>query len=696
VQEQDHKGDRREQNGRLGQSSDEPKTAAQARPDADIEFKQFVKGRRTGEQYVRIVRTASGLRRRAPGHLEATQEVFRPHHPVSRLVTFFKAVLLGQPLTTAQLAHERLSKIKALAVFSSDALSSSAYATEEILLVLVLAGAAALTFTLPISMAIIALLAIVVFSYRQTIRAYPQGGGSYIVTKDNLGTWPSLIAAAALLIDYVLTVAVSISAGVAAVTSAFQPLHPYTIQLAVGFIILITVINLRGVRESGTILAAPTYLFIGAIGIMLVTGIARLSMGELAPVATAAVAPTEALTMFLILRAFASGCAALTGTEAISDGVPAFKPPEWVNARTTLVWMGIILGVLFMGISFLATSLEVLPIAKETVISQIARAVFGDGAMYFVVQTTTMGILVLAANTSFSDFPRLSYFLARDHFLPHQFQFRGDRLAFTTGIAALGLVSIAVVVHFEAETHALIPLYAVGVFTAFTLSQSSMVRRWWTRREPGWRRSLLINGIGAVATGVVAIVIATAKFSHGAWMVLVLVPILVLIMKAINHHYTAVAEQLHLYPIDVDGAAEALPELPKPTIIVPVADLDRATAHTVAIARALSSASITAVHVTDDPQAGEDLQRRWERTVKDVPLLVLDSPYRSLVTPLLAFVDAVRQRHAGAPVLVVLSEYVPRHFWEYPLHNQTALRLKAALFFRTNTAVLDVPYHLER
>jgi len=300
----------------------------------------------------------------------------------------------------------------------------------------------------------------------------------------------------------------------------------------------------------------------------------------------------------------------------------------------------------------------------------------------------------LAANTSFSDFPRLSYFLARDHFLPHQFQFRGDRLAFSTGILALGLVSIGVVVHFQAETHALIPLYAVGVFTAFTLSQASMVRRWWTRREPGWQRSLVINAVGATATGVVAIVIATAKFTHGAWIVMVLVPLLVLLMTAIHHHYRLVAEQLTLNELP-DMELEPLRELPKPRMIVPVPGLDRATMHTIEVAQSLS-ANITAVHVTDDTEAGAELQRRWEGVIKDVPLLVLDSPYRSLVAPLLAFVDAVRERHRDVTVVVVLSEYVPRHFWEYPLHNQSALRLKAALFFRTNTAVMDVPFHLER
>jgi amino acid transporter len=654
-----------------------------------------VKGSRSGEQYVRIHRTATGLRRRGTGRLEATREATRPKGGLARFLADAKEVLLGQPLATAQLAHERLSKVKALAVFSSDALSSSAYATEEILLVLVLAGSMAFGLTLPIAVAIVALLAIVAFSYRQTIRAYPHGGGSYIVTKDNLGMWPALVAGSALLIDYVLTVAVSISAGVAAVTSAAPGLLPFRVELAVLFIAFITVVNLRGVRESGSIFAAPTYLFIGSVFLLIVVGLARMALGNLPPLEHAALPAAEPLTIFLVLRAFASGCAALTGTEAISDGVPAFKPPEWQNAQTTLAWMAGILGALFVGISYLAAHLNIVPHESETVVSQIARAVFGDSPLYLLTQGATMAILVLAANTSFSDFPRLSYFLARDHFLPHQFQFRGDRLAFSTGILALGLVSAAVVIHFEADTHALIPLYAVGVFTAFTLSQSSMVRRWWTRREPGWQRSIVINAVGAVTTGVVAIVIATAKFMLGAWMVLLLVPIVVLIMQAINRHYMAVAEQLSLGDGEVGDGLAPLAAVAEPTVIVPIAGLDRTTLQTVAVARSLSP-NITAVHVSVDQEAGEALQDRWQQVVKDVPLLVLDSPYRSLMAPLLAFVDAMRERHRDSTVLVVLSEYVPRHFWEYPLHNQTALRLKAALFFRPNTAVLDVPYHLAR
>ncbi len=654
-----------------------------------LDFEEIVQGRRAGERYVRIPRSAGGLRRRE-GHLEVTRRALEPTSPLGRFLATVKHIFIGQPLASAQLAHERLTKVKALAVLSSDALSSSAYAIDEILLVLMVAGAAALTLTVPVALAIAILLGIVVFSYRQTIRAYPQGGGSYIVTKDNLGVRSSLVAAAALLVGYILTVAVSVSSGVAAVVSALPAMAPFKVELALGFIAFITIINLRGVRESGTILSAPTYVFIGSILLMFGAAFFRLAIGELAPVEATIGDATDSLTAFLVLRAFASGCAALTGTEAISDGVPAFQPPEWKNARTTLTWMAAILGVLFLGIAFLAVQLQVVPREHETVVSQIARAAFGDSPLYFLVQLSTMAILVLAANTAFADFPRLAYFLARDHFLPHQFQFRGDRLAFTTGILALGIVSAMVVLAFEAETHALIPLYAVGVFMAFTLSQASMCRRWWVRREAHWRQSLAINGFGAATTAAVTIVVGTVNFVRGAWIVLVLIPILVLIMRAINAHYVAVADQIALPTVD-----EPIPALDAPTIIVPVPAVDRAIQRTVAVARSLST-NVTGVHVTDDAETAERLQQRWNRAVKDVPLVVLESPYRSLVGPLLTYINAVQQRNPGVPVVVVLSEFVPRHFWEYPLHNQTALRLKAALFFRPNTIVMDVPYHLER
>jgi amino acid transporter len=604
-----------------------------------------------------------------------------------------KDAVIGEPLATKELAHERLSKVKALAVFSSDALSSSAYATEEILRVLILAGAAALSLTFPIAVSICVLLAIVATSYMQVIKAYPQGGGSYVVTKDNLGSWPALVTGASLLIDYTLTVAVSTSAGVAAVTSALPALHPYAIELAIAFVVIITLINLRGARESGTVFAIPTYLFVFMAFLMIALGGIRLfTEGPVPPATVVSEIPVlEPLTLLLVLRAFASGNAALTGTEAISDGVPAFKPPEWRNARITLACMAAILATLFLGISFLSVEFSIVPNERETVVSQLGRLTFGgDGLLYFVFQAATALILFLAANTSFSGFPILGYFLARDHFIPHQFQFRGDRLAFSTGILVLGVVSAIVVTIFQAETHALIPLYAVGVFLSFTVSQSSMVVRWWRRREPGWRTGLPINALGAVTTGVVTIVVAVTKFEHGAWMVIVLIPILVLAMRGVNLHYQSVAEELRL-----DRANGPLRQITEPVVLVPVPGINRAVEHTLVVARALSS-NVTAIHVSDDPEESERLRERWGQWEQDVPLIILESPYRSLLTPLIAYVDGIQQRDKNTPIVVVLSEFVPRHFWEYPLHNQSALRLKARLFFRPNTVVMDVPYHLAR
>ncbi len=656
-----------------------------------------------GERYVRIHRPFHDTFREAgPDTLVAREQTYIPRSPLGRFSYALRRVLIGPALATSQLVHERLSKTKALAVFSSDALSSSAYATEEIIRALVLAGTAAvLTLTLPVAVAIGVLLAIVATSYRQTIKAYPQGGGAYIVTKDNLGTWPALVAAASLLIDYILTVAVSISAGILALTSAVPWLLEYKVLLALFCIGVITLVNMRGVRESGTIFSVPTYLFIVMAFAMIGVGLFRLSTGSLefdevhfseAAASWAASDEAEALTLFLILRAFASGCAALTGTEAISDGVPAFKAPEWRNARTTLTWMAVILGALFLGISYLATHLGTIPTVgeSESVVSMIARRVFGGGLAYYVMQAATMLILVLAANTAYSDFPRLSWFLARDHFMPHQFSFRGDRLAFSTGIITLGLLSALLVMAFDADTHALIPLYAVGVFTSFTLSQSSMVRRWWALREPGWRFSLPVNLVGAITTGLVTIVVASTKFTHGAWMVLVLIPLIVVVLRRINGHYVRVADQLAMEP-----TAEPMPAYPEPLLVVPVPGLNRAVARTLAHARALSK-NVTAIHVTDDLESAAMLRRRWKQWGTDVPLVILESKYRSLTGPLLHYLDAVAQKDPTVPVTVVLAEYVPRRWWEWPLHNQTAFRLKWTLFFRPNTTVLDVPYHLAR
>jgi amino acid transporter len=667
-------------------------------PDLELRDVEVRKGQRPGSRYVRIMTVnPKGFRRVAPGVLEATEEAHIPRGAMARKFSQFRRVLLGRPLATAAQAHERLTKVKALAIFSSDALSSVAYATEEILIVLALAGAAALSAVLPISLAIAALLAVVALSYRQTIHAYPKGGGSYIVTRDNLGDLAGLTAGAALMLDYVLTVAVSISAGVAAITSAIQVLHPYRVELALVALGLMMLVNLRGLREAGTIFAAPTYLFIGSVLLLLGVGIAKVVLAGMGGHNLLAGAPPEAvvtasqsMSVFLILRAFASGCTAMTGVEAVSDGVPAFRPPESENAAKTLTSMAIILGIMFLGIGLLSHHLGLVPDERETILSQLGHRVFAAGPLYYILQAATFLILVLAANTSFQDFPRLGSFMARDHFLPHQFLFRGDRLAFTNGITVLCVLSGALLVIFHADTSRLIPLYAVGVFLAFTLSQSSMVRRWLRVRGPNWRRNLVMNGAGALTTGVVTLIIAGTKFTHGAWVVVVLVPCLVTLFSAIHGHYQRVSEEL---AVEVEPGSLQAEQIGK--VIVPVGSLNQVVLRTLRYARGLSK-DVTAVHVAEDLEAAEELRGTWERWHSDIPLLILETPYRSFISPLLAYIDALDARSPGSLITVVLPEFVPAHWWENVLHNQTALRLKLALLNRPNTVVTDVPYHLHR
>jgi amino acid transporter len=678
-----------------GKAGSERDGHARSAAEAHLEKRELRTGQKPGERYVRIVRPqAHEFRRAAEGHIVATERVLEPRGGLARLWMRLKRLLIGPPISTAMSIHERIPKVKALAVFSSDAISSSAYATEEILLVLVLAGAAVASSStmLWITAAIVLLLAIVATSYRQTIFAYPGGGGSYIVTRDNLGDIPALIAASSLLVDYVLTVAVSISAGVAAITSAVPALHPYKVELAVAFILFMLLANLRGVRESATIFTAPTYLFIGSMLLMFAVAAGKaLVLGDVPQAEVGSYPIEESVGIFLLLRAFASGCAALTGTEAISDGVPAFREPQAKNAATTLLAMAIILGVLFGGIGLLAHVYGVLPDEQETVISQVARLTFGTGLVYYLVQAFTMLILVLAANTAFADFPRLSYFLARDGFLPHQFSFRGDRLAFSTGIVVLGVLATLLVIIFQAETHALIPLYAVGVFISFTCSQASMVVRWRRLRQPGWQRSALINGVGAATTGLVAIIIAATKFSHGAWMILILIPAIILTLYAIHRHYSTVGEDLVLDPKHV---TLTLPQT-KPLVIVPISSLHLGVLPALAFARAISD-NVTAVHVTDNLEDAERLKEQWDEWGQHIPLVIIESPYRSLMQPLLAYISARRENEPNSLVTVVLPEFVTKHWWEWLLHGQSALRLKAALFFQPNTVVANVPYHLKR
>ncbi len=603
-----------------------------------------------------------------------------------------KRVLVGTPIPTTLAKHERLGRLTGLAVFASDALSSVAYATEAILLILILAGTAALQQSTSIAVGIAALIAIVVTSYRQAILAYPQGGGAYVVTRENLGRYPSLVAGAALLIDYVLTVAVSVAAGIAAITSAVPQLFPYRVLLCASGVVLIAVGNLRGIRESGRLFAAPTYLFIAAYGVMIGWGTVRWLWGPLPPGAPGArpfpgVPGGEELTLFLALRAFASGCAALTGIEAVSDGVPAFRSPEAHNARAVLAVLGIILIVLFMGITFLATAYGLVPVEDETLNSQLARRVFGENVLYYFVQATTTLILVLAANTSFADFPRLASFLARDRFLPRQLANRGDRLAYSNGIIILTLLSVLLLVVFGGDTHALIPLYAVGVFLSFTLKQASMVRYWVRRRGPGWLLGAVVQGIGATATGLVMVIIATTKFTHGAWIVIALIPCLVAIFLAIHQHYADVARQLSIEGADPEPRPEP------PIVLVLIGDVHRGVLPALRYAQALS-AHARAIYVETESDLTRRLEERWSKWGSGVPLVVLRSPYRSVVGPFLEYLDHLQRQAPDRLVTIILPEFVPARWWQHLLHNQTALLIKGALLFRKGVIVTNVPYHL--
>ena len=599
-----------------------------------------------------------------------------------------KRILLGTPIATAHAAHERLGPLTGLAIFASDALSSVAYATEEILLILTLAGATALGLAFPIAVAIGILIAIVVSSYRQTILAYPKGGGSYIVTRENLGRYPSLVAGAALLVDYVLTVAVSVAAGIAAITSAIRPLYPYRVMLCVIGVAVIAVGNLRGVRESGRLFALPTYLFLGAYFVLISWGGLQWLRGA----ATAAVPPVPtgggvALTAFLVLRAFSSGCAAMTGIEAVSDGVPAFRVPEARTARRVLLALGGILIVLFLGISALVHAFGVVPMEGETVNSQLARLVFGESPLYYFIQGVTMLILILAANTSFADFPRLASFLARDRFIPRQFANRGDRLAYSNGIIILALLSIGLLVAFQGNTHALIPLYALGVFVSFTLSQASMVRYWFGHRRPGWPVRALLNGTGAIATGVVAVIIGLTKFTHGAWIVVVLIPCMIALFVTVRRHYDDVALQL---------SVERVAPRPPPaghSVLVLVGDVHRGMLPAIEYAQALS-ANARGVYVEVDPEQTRRFEERWAKYAEGMPLVVLRSPYRSVTGPLQEYLDLLQRQSPNEMVTIVLPEFVPARWWQHLLHNQTALLIKGALLFRKGVVVTNVPYHL--
>jgi len=598
-----------------------------------------------------------------------------------------KRVLVGRPLSTYDLESERLSNLTGLAVLSSDALSSVAYATEAMLLVLMAAGPAGTAHALTVGGFIVLLLAIVVTSYRQTVHAYPHGGGAYFVAKDNLGTSAGLVAAAALLVDYVLTVAVSIAAGVDAVTSAFPALVHHRVAIGLAAIALIALGNLRGVRESGAIFSVPTYFFIGIFALMILVSLVHPFGAWPEPRAWSATTQT-AVTTWLLLRAFASGCSALTGVEAISNGVPLFRPPESKNAATVLLWMGLILGTFFASSTYLAHHFIVLPVGEQTVISQLAHGAFGNGGLYFLLQFATALILILAANTSFADFPRLASILAQDRYLPRQMANRGDRLVFSNGILVLACVAGVLLVVFGGDTHALIPLYAIGVFVSFTLSQAGMARRFVTRREPGWRRRAIVSAGGATATGIVVVIEITTKFSEGAWISVLLIGLLVVGFYGIHRHYEFYAGQL--------SSREWQPVWPrKHVVVVPVAGVARSTADALAYSLLLSQ-HVRAVAVATDPSQVRRLQDEWDLWDSGVPLEVLVSPYRAIVRPLLDYINRVEAEEQPDWLTVVLPEVVPARWWHAFLHNQTVYAIKAALVFRKRIVVTSVRHHLEQ
>jgi len=614
-----------------------------------------------------------------------------------------KRLLVGRPLATSEQEHQRINKTVALAVFSSDAISSTAYATEEILFVIAVAPsslALGLSKLVPIAIMVIILLVLVATSYRQTIFAYPSGGGSYIVSRENLGEMPSLVAGASLLVDYILTVAVSISAGVAAIISIpqFRDLADHRVAVCFVIIIFITLANLRGVKESGQLFAFPTYAYIAMITALVFLGLTKEWFGWFGGISPIPFDPAEAapgvvaaggsLSLFILLRGFSSGAVALTGVEAISNGVPAFRRNESRNAATTLVWMATILGTLFLGVSILAHRLHPYPSEDVTVFAQMGKQVFGDNVVFWFLQLTTAGILTLAANTAYADFPRLSSIIARDGYLPRQLANRGDRLVFSNGVLVLAGVAMLLIFAFGGKTNALIPLYAVGVFLSFTLSQWGMVKHHQKEREPNWQRGVAINGVGAFATAIVTIIISVTKFTKGAWIPIVVIPVIVVVFKSIKSHYASVASSLRV-------PTEYRPRRMNHTVVVLVGSVHRGVLEALAYAKSLHPDRLLAVTVVSDQEEQDKIERSWSALDIDVALEIVHSPYRELTAPIMRFVDELDARYENSVITVVLPEFVVGSWWGQLLHNQSALLLKARLLFRKGTVVTSVPYHLE-
>ena len=620
--------------------------------------------------------------------------------------------LIGRPLRTADAPHQTIGKAIGLAVFASDALSSTAYATQEIMVILAAAGTIAFGYVFPIAIAIVALLAVVTLSYEQTIHAYPDGGGAYIVARDNLGEFPALAAAAALLTDYILTVSVSVSSGMAQIVSAYPELFRYRVILAIGFVMFVMLINLRGVRESGQAFAVPTYFFVAMMYATVGTGVIRYLLGSLGTVVNPPALEqfgesVGAITPFLLLHAFSSGTAALTGVEAISNGVTAFKEPRSRNAGVTLIWMAVILGSLFLSISFLASSIGAVPSEAETVISQLARTVFaGRGLPYLLTIAATTVILVMAANTAFADFPRLGALAARDGFLPRQLTYRGSRLVYSYGIVTLAVIASLLIVVFQASVTRLIPLYAIGVFLSFTLSQAGMAHRWWKighlpegkqirergsvlQYERNWQFKMLINGFGAICTAIVMFVFAATKFRDGAWIVLILLPILITLFTVIHRHYSNVARRLSL-----ENYGEPPPFVGRHRVIVPISSIHQGTLAALRYAHMLSD-DVTVVHISTEPAETEKIQQKWMRWGRGTRLVIVDSPYRLFLEPLLGYLEEIiANRQPNETITIVVPQFIPEKRIFNALHMQTADVLRRELLSRPDVVITDVPYQI--
>jgi amino acid transporter len=692
--------------GSSNTSSGESKENTESKLNPDLIRIETHRGKRPGESYARVKRVSRFVKA-GPGYFVAKPEKEIPQSGPERAYRNLKRFFIGKPLYTAEESHQRLTKIKALAVFGSDAISSSAYATQASLVILMAAGSAAMGVSIYTALAIAVLLSIEAFSYRQTVHAYPHGGGSYNVSSENLGKTVGLVAAAALLIDYILTVAVSIVAGAEGVISALiasgyeeqlaninASLPPYlniVVILSLLFISLMVLGNLRGVRESGTIFSIPTYLFIIGIIVMITVGLIKAATGTLQAAETPPVLiGTETLSLWLILRAFSAGAVAMSGTEAISNGVPVFKPPESKNAATTLTIMATLLGTFFLGITFLATHMHLVPVAgKETIISQVALGVFGHNIFYYLFQFATVCILVVAANTAFVDFPRLSSVLARDNFMPHQFRFRGDRLVFTIGIVFLGAVAALLIVAFKGNVERLINLYAIGVFLAFCLSDTGMVRHWWKARTKGWKRSIVINAIGAVLTFSVMVIALLTKFVYGGWLIAILIPIIVLILNSIHRHYTLVGKELSILPDQLP------PQKIEQLVLVLLDDVNYASLRAFSFARTIDAEKI-ALNISTEPERIQKLKDKMEKYVPDIKLVIIESPTRSFIQPLMDYVAAVHSQSPAAFITIVLPEFITAHFGERFLHNRTASRLRSIFEKHPNVTLVTVPYILEK